>query len=215
MGLTGFMNARLDEDEATALAPHGNDETARSWTDGKGGYPVASLVDDGWGVTVVHGPATSDAVAAHIARHDPARALREVTAKRARLAMWHEALTEMDRLLADDDAEKIEQGRAIGRQEAARAAVKHDAAVYSDHPDYRQEWAPDRALPAHGRPREDLRRPPAHRPQVGSRRPVAAHHRQARALLTRRRPAVIRAQAQPWQAAPFCTTREHAAHHPA
>jgi uncharacterized protein DUF6221 len=47
----------------------------------------------------------------------------------------------MDRLLADDDAE-TDQGVKIGRFEAAWTAVKLDAAVYSDHPDYRKEWAP-------------------------------------------------------------------------
>lgn len=76
------IEQNLAEDEAAALAVHGDDETAGSWEEGKGGYPVTPLVDDGWGVTIVHGPATSDAVAAHIARNDPARALRRVRATR-------------------------------------------------------------------------------------------------------------------------------------
>lgn len=81
----------------------------------------------------------------HIARHDPARTLREVEAKRAILA---------------------EHGPANGRRDADRCrvctAITHTgmghtdarrfrapcptllilAAIYSDHPDYRQEWAP-------------------------------------------------------------------------
>jgi hypothetical protein len=70
------------------------------------------------------------------------RRLREVEAKQARLALFDWALTEMDRLLADDDAEKVDQGAAIGCCGAARTGVKLDAAVYSDHPDYRDEWKP-------------------------------------------------------------------------
>jgi hypothetical protein len=61
-------------------------------------------------------------------------------AKRARLALFDWAVTEVDRLLADDDAEKISQGAAIGCCEAARTGVKLDAGVYSGHPDYRKVW---------------------------------------------------------------------------
>ena len=132
-GLIPFLNARLDEDEAAAnaaggdewehdsfgLSRTGENSFAGQWTD-------SGLMD--------FGPEGD-----HAARHDPARVLREVAAKRARLAMFDQALTEMDRLLADDDAEKTGQGAAIGRCEAARAAVELDAAVYSDHPDYRQQ----------------------------------------------------------------------------
>lgn len=69
-------------------------------------------------------------------------ALREIKSQRARLALLDEAIGEMDRLLADDDAEKIDQGVAIGRKTAALEAVKHDAAVYRDHPDYQAGWKP-------------------------------------------------------------------------
>jgi Family of unknown function (DUF6221) len=73
---------------------------------------------------------------------DPKRAKQEIEAKRARLALFDWALTETGRLLADDDAEKINQGAAIGCCEAARTGVKLDAAVYRDHPGYQQEWKP-------------------------------------------------------------------------
>ena len=68
--------------------------------------------------------------------------LREVAAKRARLALMIEATEEMDRLVADDDVSTPDQTMAIGRCRAATVAVKHDAAVYSDHPDYQRRWAP-------------------------------------------------------------------------
>lgn len=81
--LAASIEARLAEDEAVALAPFGDDETARSWTADIGGYPDAlPLVDDGWHRTIVYGHATTPAVAAHIARNDPARVLRRVKATR-------------------------------------------------------------------------------------------------------------------------------------
>ena len=85
--LTAAIEAHLAEDEATALAPFGDDETARSWTADRGGHPDAlPLVDDGWHRTIVYGHATTPAVAAHIARNDPARRLRDVKATRDLLA---------------------------------------------------------------------------------------------------------------------------------
>jgi hypothetical protein len=65
-------------------------------------------------------------------RHDPDRDLREIAAKRAILAM-------------DDDSEGYAYSVAVSR------AIVHLAAAWSDHPDYRAEWAPDAsALPDHG-----------------------------------------------------------------
>lgn len=69
--------------------------------------PVANQM-----VEVKSGPA------GHIARHDPARVLREVEAKRRILAL-HEELNEPH----------------------LYEAVQHLAAVWSDHPGYRPEWA--------------------------------------------------------------------------
>jgi hypothetical protein len=74
--------------------------------------------------------------------YDPARALREVEAKRARLALMIEARGEMDKLLAGDTAGRVDQAMAIGRARGATVAVKHDVAVWSDHPDYDEAWRP-------------------------------------------------------------------------
>lgn len=54
----------------------------------------------------------------------PARVLREVAAKRALLAAYEDAPEFSDPWIGLD------------------AAVRICAAVWSDHPDYRQEWAP-------------------------------------------------------------------------
>ena len=107
--LTAFLNARLDEDEAAAKAAA--DETAAGWFTGT--VPLAS--------------------AAFIARHDPARVLREVEAKRAILARYAEPL----------------EGRGLGEQlqlsqekQGLYFAVLALAAVWSDHPDYWPGWKP-------------------------------------------------------------------------
>ena len=67
----------------------------------------------------------------HMARHDPPRALRSVAAVRAILAACRPAA-----------------GRLAGRwvaytpEEWLEFALPVLAAIYSDHPDYRDEWKP-------------------------------------------------------------------------
>lgn len=131
--LTAFMNARLAEDQAAAKACA--DLESAAWR------PVDENVrsHDGGGSDVV--VALERETAEHIARHDPGRALREVAAKRARLALMTEAHAEMDKLLADKHAGDVERAMAIGRARAATVAVKHDAAIWNGHADYRAEWA--------------------------------------------------------------------------
>jgi Family of unknown function (DUF6221) len=139
VGLIPFMNARLAEVEAVAKAA----QAPSPWK-------AATHEADSWIVTDADGepliynegtPTLEEAV--HIALHDPGRELREVAAKRARLALMIEATEEMDRLIADDDANRSDQAMAIGRCRAATVAVKCDAAIWNDHPDYQQKkWAP-------------------------------------------------------------------------
>jgi hypothetical protein len=99
--LISFVRARLDEDEAAArdAAPFYADRDL-----------VAEMVEEGFDAEVPE----------HAQRHDPARALREVAAKRAILVMYADARWD----LAREDV------------------VRELAAVWSDHADYRQEWAP-------------------------------------------------------------------------
>lgn len=87
-----FIRARLDEDERAALAA--KNETGRwQWSHGFGEMcndpecPYGALLDQDEHGTVlmqVHGYDVTDAWqgAEHIARHDPARVLRDVAAKR-------------------------------------------------------------------------------------------------------------------------------------
>lgn len=61
------------------------------------------------------------------------RVLRECAAKRAIIQEWQPAPVGGWGVHAD--------GVDVGNWEATDNAVRHLAAVYSDHPDYQQEWA--------------------------------------------------------------------------
>lgn len=124
--LVAFLRARLDEDEAIAKAA-----TPGPWT-----------VDDETLAEAIHGPEHQDVVsggrwggeatvfdtddAVHIARHDPARVLADVEAKR--------------RIVN-------ERPWPIGRNwDQVRAwhdtTLRLLALPYACHPDYREEWKP-------------------------------------------------------------------------
>ena len=112
MTLAEFLTDRLDEDEAAAKAC--GQDSADWLSEGKGLR---------WGAG---GAAASFAFAddaRHAARHDPARVLREVAAKRGVL-----------------DVATV----AVGSQwpDLRDLMLRHMAAVYSDHPDYQPEWKP-------------------------------------------------------------------------
>ena len=100
--LTAFLTARLDEDEAAAKA----------------------VKDRHWAMATIPGGELAPGVVAHIARHDPARVLREVAAGRTILAACQDS------------------GEGSIVRDALRYAVNVFTAVYSDHPDYRAEWKP-------------------------------------------------------------------------
>jgi hypothetical protein len=105
--LVAFITARLDEDERCARGAERNSVGAE-WTavDLQSGYDAR--MDE------------------HIARHDPARVLREVAAKRRILAAAAEYSPELEH---GDNGEW-----------AFDLVVRELAAAWSDHPDYRAEW---------------------------------------------------------------------------
>jgi len=119
--ITEFLYARLDEDEATAQAARGATWVA-SQRDG-----VVDL-DDTHGHQIAGGDgglAWSDAE--FMAHHDPARALREIAAKRFLIDQWADRYSTNPHI--------------VGYEEADAADVLHTlASVYADHPDYCREW---------------------------------------------------------------------------
>jgi hypothetical protein len=128
--LVQFIRARLDEEKRDAHAA----------ADGAPGADWGVMADDieqvltstSNGVThtplVQFGADDPVAVLTHIARHDPARVLTGIEAKR--------------RLV--DDMAKIVGGDYIddGEPVLAEWALLLLALPYADHPDYREEWRP-------------------------------------------------------------------------
>ena len=131
--LRAFLAARLDEDEAAAKAA-----TAGPWafegddpTDDEL-YSVHDGIVDLVGVTVAFTRDRQVANGQHMARHDPARVLREVEGKRKILAE-HKAVTRLAGLT----------GQELGFLGWYREwMLKNLAAAYADHPDYQPEWKP-------------------------------------------------------------------------
>jgi hypothetical protein len=112
-GIAAFVRARLDEDETAAKAVAG-----RAWYD----------PDDG---RFAH---YSDAP--HIARHDPARALREVEAIRDIVAAY-EFIKAKTGSREDDVNEFFRNGERL----ALRGTIERLASIWSDHPDYDPSWS--------------------------------------------------------------------------
>jgi hypothetical protein len=121
-----FLRARLAEDEQVAQAAA--EETDPSWDDnGPYGETVTAANAGGFVACGAWGGDVPWEVRQHVARHDPARALAEVDAKR-RIVQMHAhalAMTPPERV-----ALAILTLRALARP-------------YADHPDYRPEWAPE------------------------------------------------------------------------
>lgn len=74
-------------------------------------------------------------VGPHIAQWHPRRVLREVAAKRKRIARWRD----VDRLWAEWPEGRVGADMRSVRR-AFGCAVADDAAVYSWHPDYQVAW---------------------------------------------------------------------------
>lgn len=144
--LIAFLQARLDEDEQAARLA----DTPTRWKaeGGEFGPKVVTGVTDGgwsrectpevWRCDDPEDGCMSDAAVwmaegRHIARHDPARVLADVAAKRAIIAAAD--LSERAKLLPGDNVFGYHApGLSI--------AIRHLAAAYADHPDYREEWKP-------------------------------------------------------------------------
>lgn len=125
--LIAFLKAQLDEDEASARQAPGPTWEHRQIRDEVGGEIVVFedyiAVADPDRNTVVLSDVDDD-VRPFVLRHDPARVLRDVEAKRRLLQR-----AESD--LADDQWD-----------EAAQETVKVLALPYADREGYREEWRP-------------------------------------------------------------------------
>jgi hypothetical protein len=134
--LIDFLRARCDEDEAVSARASGSE-----WDVIVPEQPF--VVFD---VQAYRGRKTQTTVGAvasvarvedrvHIARHDPARVLAEVEAKRLVIREWESA----KRTAEEDPGDVSAQVAMLALEIAMRA----QATVYEQHPDYRPEWALD------------------------------------------------------------------------
>lgn len=114
--LVAFLRARLDEDEQAAERAQGE---GQSWA-----WVQPEALDAN------RYPSLEQAE--HIARHDPARVLAEVAAKRALLDVHR------------DDYGSCSTCGTAGEYDVPWpcTTVELLALPYANHPDYRSEWAP-------------------------------------------------------------------------
>ncbi|MFE7614123.1 DUF6221 family protein [Streptomyces sp. NPDC057496] len=129
--LMQFLRNRLDEDESVARTAGRGSIDGLRWLDHG---PGNGLVSDDTGMVVTHEPDTDGEHAAHIARHDPARVLREVEAKRSILAQYEEAAHGA----ASDDRLARDTWRPCLR--ILEPVVRLLVLPYADHADYRDTW---------------------------------------------------------------------------
>lgn len=146
-----FLNARYDEDEAAARAAPGNTWTARRRDDIAG----ASVYDEQWvllypqeydhdkamsGTPGATGPGyiqeRRDELCAHIARHDPARVLADVAAKRQVVAHAEHWSATLRQTPEGWTAETCTVYRMAMEWTLRLLALPH-----AGHPDYDPAWA--------------------------------------------------------------------------
>ncbi|MFK0018225.1 DUF6221 family protein [Streptomyces sp. NPDC090798] len=147
--LVQWLGGQLDVDEQIAReatpGPWRNAPTARHHATASGRSEEAVFgAPPELGATIV--ATTGEAVdrrhlvdAEHIARHDPARVLREIDAKRAIVARYEFACREASRVdIAEDERETwIRVGGAL------QSVVIQLAAPYAGRPGFKaEEWAP-------------------------------------------------------------------------
>jgi hypothetical protein len=133
--LIDWLRRQIDEDEQSALAV-----VEQDWRpDGANSCQVYAARDDGSNRTIAwcrNGYDDDFANALHIARHDPARVLRDVKAFRKIIDYCASAI-EVGRIPEgatwSDDAAGAEVGEVV---------LRHLAAIFSDRPGYREEWRP-------------------------------------------------------------------------
>lgn len=98
-------------------------------------YPYRSFAGEGPSIHLSTDSELTPTVAGHIARHDPARVLAECEAKRRIVEEYAERDADVDLMLGPDVTRQRQWS-------GLHMAVNLLAAVYADHPDYRDEWKP-------------------------------------------------------------------------
>ncbi len=156
MTIVGFLMQRIAEDEAVARAatqgdwyweppseesfPMSDESLMSTVADDEGGY-TSVLVGWGYDASGIEG---RNEDRAHITRYQPARALAECAAKRRIVELHYQDVVPGKFDLAEDHACDRGWGDVAYTEDCT--TLRSLAAVYSDHPDYRQDWALKRTL---------------------------------------------------------------------
>lgn len=156
MSIVEFLESRLDEDESLAnraasavnnrALGWGDDPAGKVWS-GSDGMVCSEAGEDLWDCEGSYTLCVAPPVAVHMARHDPARILAECAAKRALIATH--TLKDAGNGTSSDPAHR-EVGCETCNWDTSYYwleygpcdTIKHLAAVYAGHRDYRKEWAP-------------------------------------------------------------------------
>lgn len=125
--LVQWLRDRLDDDERIARGACWDDQSdewsARPPQKSYERYCVVDYLDDGV-VAVTPENADPDGVGQHVARHDPARVLREVESKRR------------------VSARILNHAAVMGWDEVHGDVLRSLALPYADRPGYLEEWRP-------------------------------------------------------------------------
>lgn len=138
-----FLRACLSEDEQLAFDAV-NERKGSEWrangasVEVSGGLPPDA---DAFDETVVFNEGSpTEEQAEHIAHHDPARVLREVHAKRARLALYENALQRWADLPREERATIA--GEALrSKVTTLEVVIQGDLQSYIRHPGFKEHWA--------------------------------------------------------------------------
>lgn len=147
--LIAFLRARLDEDEQTA-------QSGDEWTVNNPRNLVAGPTRDEKAKYHLVAVVVEDNERAHIARHDPARVLAEVEAKRRILRIHNTPAVVSPKLAAlglregeapEDDRSCMgcgldEMDEPITADVNQCPILRALALPYADHPDYQEQWRP-------------------------------------------------------------------------
>jgi hypothetical protein len=136
MELTDFIKARLDEDEAIARSAGGKVQGGHCWRQVDAGRSPGLIGDELGNVVVYDEGMPICEQAEHIARHDPARALREVAAKRK--ILWDHTPKTTGRRTA---CSRCHYGNVLGANWPCLTMTSL-AGIWSDHPDFHPQWTP-------------------------------------------------------------------------
>lgn len=139
--LIKFTNDRLDEDEAVAQTAGGPAPQGRWEQVDPERRPGRIDCDSGCVVTYDEG-SPDEGQAEHIARHDPARVLREIEAKRRIVDDYRITASAIDMITGPDIDTTGYKEMCAGR-DALRASVLALAAIWNTHPDYPHDPHPE------------------------------------------------------------------------